>query len=635
MEDKPQIVQKMRALKFRHKLTETIKNSLKAYHCEYNTTFEAWLCPLMFEEQVKKIIEQNQLIYDITTCSVPDGLIPPNKNVRYLQTKIDILLKEILNEDNKLSLDILSYDKNLRLYEFQDPPSEENKNAAQLRQEKDFYLRHMSLDEKRKELGRLQCELKLFEKDKGYKIFSAKAPLSIADCLMQSEFMWQGEKILYNLSGSFWFWNTKSYQEKDVKWVRKRIYHFLRDAKTEKPGHDANEKVLNNFNPSKSNVDQVVDALISITYQDEPFKGVFWFDGRNEPDPKYLFSFENGILNIKEWLVDKTTKLMPHTPLLFNSNSLPFEFSSDVEEPAEWFKFLSSIWENDDQSISTLQEWMGYILTQDTKYHKILLLVGPPRSGKGTIAKVISSLLGENNIIGPTFASFSNEFGLQYWLNKMVAIFADARLPNKNEQSVITERLLSISGEDILTINRKYKEGITTKLPTRIIIMTNELPDIRDASGALTSRYIVLPLSKSWLGQEDPLLVPRLIKELPGILHWALEGLHRLEERGYFIQPTSALQHIDELQTMASPIQTFIKQKCELGPLKWISIDGLYQAWKKWCEEVGHDQPGNKQHFGRNLRTAVPQIKVSFYTTETGKRDRKYEGISLACNNNS
>ena len=42
---------------------------------------------------------------------------------------------------------------------------------------------------------------------------------------------------------------------------------------------------------------------------------------------------------------------------------------------------------NDGESIQTLQEWMGYLLTLDKSQHKMAMLIGPPRSGRGTICR--------------------------------------------------------------------------------------------------------------------------------------------------------------------------------------------------------------------------------------------------------
>src|SRR5215472_14612033 len=67
-----------------------------------------------------------------------------------------------------------------------------------------------------------------------------------------------------------------------------------------------------------------------------------------------------------------------------------------------------------------------------------------------------------------------------------------------------------------------------------------------DTSGALVGRLIVLVLVQSFFGREDPVLTTRLLTELPGILNWALVGYLRLRERGYFIQPASAREAVED-----------------------------------------------------------------------------------------
>ena len=57
---------------------------------------------------------------------------------------------------------------------------------------------------------------------------------------------------------------------------------------------------------------------------------------------------------------------------------------------------------------------------------------------------------------------------------------------------IAVERLLSISGEDSITVDRKYRAPWTGRLPTRFLILTNELPRFADSSGALASRFVLL-----------------------------------------------------------------------------------------------------------------------------------------------
>jgi hypothetical protein len=46
----------------------------------------------------------------------------------------------------------------------------------------------------------------------------------------------------------------------------------------------------------------------------------------------------------------------------------------------------------------------------------------------------------------------------------------------------------------------------------------------------------------------------RLLPELPGILNWAIAGWERLLARGYFVQPPSTTDAIEELEALGSSV---------------------------------------------------------------------------------
>src|SRR5262249_50183589 len=159
---------------------------------------------------------------------------------------------------------------------------------------------------------------------------------------------------------------------------------------------------------------------------------------------------------------------------------------------------------------------------------KIMLLVGPTRSGKGTIARLISKLLGgAANVIGTSFDDMGDRFGLQTFIGKTLAVISDAHFVGKDVARAV-ERMLSISGEDPVMINRKGEPHWNGVLPTRLMILANKLPRLNDASIAIVGRMIILQLTKSWLGKEDHKLGDKLERELPGILIRSLDALTRL-----------------------------------------------------------------------------------------------------------
>jgi putative DNA primase/helicase len=191
---------------------------------------------------------------------------------------------------------------------------------------------------------------------------------------------------------------------------------------------------------------------------------------------------------------------------------------------------------------------------------------------------------------------------------------------------VIVERLLAISGEDPMTVARKFKGEWNGRLPSRFEIFTNELPAFSDESTALAGRFLVALFPNSFYGREDVGLLSRLLIELPGILNWAIEGHRRLRERGHFVQPARLAEAIETIEMLGAPVRAFVRDCCDVGPEKEDEVDELHRAWRGWCEEEGRHNPGTKEWFGRNLRTAVPGLTVNRKRVE-GQRRTFYQGI--------
>jgi putative DNA primase/helicase len=331
----------------------------------------------------------------------------------------------------------------------------------------------------------------------------------------------------------------------------------------------------------------------------------------------------NGLLHLP------TGKLLPPTPRFFSPNALDYDYDPNAPEPRLWLRFLAELWSDDPQSIGTLRDWFGYMLTPDTKQQKIMMLVGPKRGGKGVIGRVLRGLLGDQNVCNPTLAGLGTNFGLEGLVAKTAATISDARLSGRTDLASVTERLLSISGEDGVDIGRKYLPPLTgCRLPVRFTILTNELPKLTDSSGALVGRLIILRMCKSWYGSEDRNLTDKLLAEKPGILRWAIEGWRHLHERGHFEQPQSGQELRQTMEDLSSPIGAFLRQCCEVGPNYEADPDKVYEFWRAWCQGIGKDNAGEKNVFSRDLHAVVPELKTK-QRREGGRMVRYYCGIRI------
>lgn len=289
---------------------------------------------------------------------------------------------------------------------------------------------------------------------KGPLLLSPGAPLQSAREFVLREHTTEGFRTLYHQNSKFYTWEKSHYLENSSDEMRARLYSFLDKAKSIIGKGDKQEIV--NFDPTKLKVANVMEAAAAETQLYPAICPPAWLnDDSKNPNAADVMACSNG-------LVDLTTRsILRHTPAFFTLNALDYAYDHEALEPTAWLKFLNGIWPNDQQAIDTLQEIFGLSLTGETRYQKAFLLVGPKRSGKGTIARVLTRLNGAANVCGPTLSNLSQNFGIAPLINKRLAIISDARLGGKADQAVIVERILAITGEDCLTVDRKNREAWT------------------------------------------------------------------------------------------------------------------------------------------------------------------------------
>jgi putative DNA primase/helicase len=451
-------------------------------------------------------------------------------------------------------------------------------------------------------------------------VLSTRRTLPTARAYLRAFHTRKDGRTLHAYAGTLYAWNANAYREAEDEAIRHRLQPWLHDSLTYSGG-DKPELVPFPANPATVNA--ALDTIRSAVHIPVAADVPFWLSGRDDIAARDVLPCHSMSLHIP------TAAVLPPTPDLFTFNALDFDFDPEAPVPEEWIAFLRQLWPDDGGAIDLLQEWFGYCLTPDTGQQKMLLLVGPRRSGKGTIGRVMTELIGKANVAGPTTDSLGETFGLQQLIGKSLAIISDARFSGPNAQTIV-ERLLCISGEDVLTIRRMYQDHLTAKLNTRFAFLANELPRLRDAAGALAGRFLVLTLRSSWYGHEDIGLFNRLRGELPGILNWALGGWERLHARGKFVTPDSSAQAVEMLADLTSPVAAFVRERCEVGERLSATVADLYAAWKAWCEADGRDQATTRQSFGRELAAVCPGVRIR----RNHLTGRFYEGIGLPAGDN-
>lgn len=430
------------------------------------------------------------------------------------------------------------------------------------------------------------------------------APLRVARALVAHMPSTDGVPHHAYWRGDYFAWTGTHWAEREEAWYRHRLYQATEHA-TYTDGNGDQQP----WDPDTAGINRVLDAMAT---------GILLRAGEDEA--ARVVACTNGVLDLR------TRELLAHHPRLFNRNALPYAYDAAAQCPS-WLAFLESVLPGDPGAVGFLQEWFGYVISGRTDLQKIANLVGPPRCGKGTIARVLTDLLGPDNVAASDINKLGGQFDLQSLIGRQLVTMGDVRWTGREVARAVPV-LLGISGEDRQTIPRKNRDDWHGQLGVRFMLMSNDAPTFSDASSAMARRMIHLVFTESYLGREDTTLGDRLRGELPGVLNWALDGLERLSARGRFVAPESSRALDEDVVRSASPITAFVDEVCDLDPGSETNLDVLYKAYRSWCDAEGREHVATKDRFAKDLRSAFPKLTSARRGTGQG-RHRAIVGLAL------
>ena len=271
---------------------------------------------------------------------------------------------------------------------------------------------------------------------------------------------------------------------------------------------------------------------------------------------------------------------------------------------------LHQIFDGNEDSITTLQEYFGYCLLNDCRYHKALFALGVGGNGKSVVTDVLRAMLGGLNqegrgLVSATMLSkLGKDFRTMVLKNSWVNISSetDIRLDGAEANfKIIT------SGEPIED-SYKGKDPVTFMSRTKLIINCNEFPIFNDKSKGLSRRLLFLEFPVNFVDAPregtnerklDPDLVSRIIgnqEEMAAILLWAMSGLKRiLRNKGFTITQTQK-NLMKEYELYTNPVLSFIEEKGDdllfddEGNGKEVARIFVYGEFKEWMDNNGEDK---------------------------------------------
>jgi phage/plasmid-associated DNA primase len=391
---------------------------------------------------------------------------------------------------------------------------------------------------------------------------------------------------------------------------------------------------------------------------------VYDFDRQADPpdgyrEPRGYVGYRNGLLDV-EALVGGEVVLREHTPRLLHRANLPYAVDAAClqrlidgeEEPADVWRrrcpslmhVLDGAFGDDAESREVFQRALGMTVTYDRRWEKVMMCIGPKRAGKGCLINAVVSVLGKESVAMTGISAIGDKFELDTWMGKRAALIADGHVTDYAEGRKAVEVIKTISGNDPVRLRGFMKAPRSFfRLPVQFWVYVNEMPDLRDPSGAYAGRLVLLKMRRSFFGREDETLKPRILTEGVGnsLFAWLGYFMARNGERRGLWTPTASAGILDEMRDRSAPIVAFLADRCELyqeachaaraagtplpkPDLYRVRPSVIEAEYERWAASTGR-RPLRRQAIG----AAMPSLVHGFEVVDSGRDDERRDWFGL------
>ncbi len=395
------------------------------------------------------------------------------------------------------------------------------------------------------------------------------------DEAFQKESFFKGQKFLFDRFAQF----LKS--EYNIVRIDNQL-HIYEDG-IYKGGHGAIESKMIKHIPAlnKAKRSEVI-AYLELLCDDAEMSGA-----------EYI-AFRNGVYNIN------TGELVPFSPSLVILNKIdwnynPAAYNADVDS---MFTRLSC---GDDAVKSLLCEAIGYTMYRRNELRKSFVLTGEKQNGKSTYLKLINYLLGRDNVTSLDLAELGQRFKPAELFGKLANIGDDIGDDFISNPAVFKKL---VSGDPV-NVERKGENPFDLKCYAKFLFSANDIPRIKDKSGAVISRLVIIPFNARFTKDDpdfDPFIIYKLTTEnaMEYLINVGLEGLKRVLAAYSFTESDKVVRALAEYEENNNPILLFLKEIDKNDILNRSTRD-IYSRYNLFCAENNFNPMSNVE-FSKTIK---------------------------------
>jgi putative DNA primase/helicase len=314
-------------------------------------------------------------------------------------------------------------------------------------------------------------------------------------------------------------------------------------------------------------------------------------------------AFQNGIFNIE------TLEFLPFDPEIIITNKIPHNYN-----PSAYSKIadcvLNKLACNDGKIRKLLDEIIGYTFYRRNELRKAFILLGDRHNGKSTYLDMIGRLLGEKNTSSLDLKELGDRFKTAELMGKLANIGDDI-----DDEFIKTTAIFKkvVSG-DKLNAERKGQDPFDFAPYAKQMFSANTLPRIKDKSGAVIDRLIIVPFNASFSRQDpdyDPYIKYKLREEevMEYLINIGLAGLSRVLDSQGFTETESVKACIKEYNEANNPVLLYFRDM-DISSLLGVETKSIYRDYESFCI-ANNFQPMSSIEFSKTIKAHYNlEIKV-------------------------
>ena len=272
-----------------------------------------------------------------------------------------------------------------------------------------------------------------------------------------------------------------------------------------------------------------------------------------EKNTSGLIAFKNGIYNIS------TDEMLDFNPKYIITNKIPWNYNPNVYSDL-MDNTLNEFACNDTGTRILIDELIGYILFDKNELGKSFIIIGDKANGKSTFLKLLIHMVGKNNCSALSLDDIvKSRFRVYQVAGKLLNVGDDIGNGYIPEAEILRKLITG----DIITAEQKGKNPIEFYCYAKFIFSTNDIPRIKDPTGATARRIIIIPFRNKFditNANYDPYFLDKIKSKecMEYLIIVGLKGLKRVLKNKRFSETQDTQKLLKEFNKNNNPILEYI-----------------------------------------------------------------------------